>query len=481
MKTQLRVLSDPERQRVHESSLEILSEVGIRVDSALARQYLKKAGAEVNENTRIVHYPRTFIEDSLKLAPKTFTLGARRPGWDLPLNQGCECLLVADGEASSVLEYGSHERRPSTYEDWLQVTRLLDTLDEIGVYWSMVEGAQGDGSFSDLVKYWRAMFSNFSKHIQDPISGKEQAPWYLEMLQILFGDQQTIRKTHPVSLLVCPQSPLILDTQYTEACLAVAGWNIPVAIMPMPLMGGTAPGDLISIAITGNCEVLSMLCLLQAAEPGWPVIYAPALAAMNPRTGLYSAGSIANGLLSAVAVELGKFYNLPVEASGGGTDHFLPCIQAGYERAMTAMLPVMAQPDLLVGPGLLGGSMVLSLEQLLIDVEIFRMSRYAARGIETGAEHWLMDDIHHAGPGGHFLGMRSTADAIRGGEWFHPKLGHHGTIESWFTKGEADLLDEAHQKVAERLSSHQPLPLPEEVNRELDRLQARARQEDEKA
>ena len=435
MRTTISVLTEQELDRVHESSLQVLANVGVRVESTQARELLAKAGCEVDDTSGLVKFPREFVENCLKLAPKQFTLGARRPGWDLPLNQGMPTKLVGDGEASGMMDYPHRTVRQATFKDWLAATRLLDSIDEIGVYWALVEGYLDEGSLASHVHYWKHLFMNFSKHIQDPISKKSHAPWFLEVLQVVFGDKEKIIKEHPVSYLVCPQSPLILDEQYTEALLALSGWKVPTAIMPMPLMGSTSPGTMISMLITGNCEVLAMVCLLQAADPGWPVIYAPALAASNPRTGLYSAGGIENAVLGLASIEIARYYQIPVEASGGGTDHFFPGNQAGYERAMTAMLPAVAQPDLLVGPGLLGGSTVMSLEQVIIDVEVFRMSQHAARGIDTSEKRWLMDDIQQVGPGGHFLSSRSTAKAIRDGEWFHPKLGMHSTMEGWQNSG----------------------------------------------
>jgi trimethylamine--corrinoid protein Co-methyltransferase len=193
---------------------------------------------------------------------------------------------------------------------------------------------------ADFVGYLRDVFRNFSKHVQDATSSLEQAPWLLEVLQVVFGDRETIRRQHPLSFLLCPQSPLIIEGPYTDAYLALLGWDIPVAVMPMPLMGATAPGNLISTTVLGNCEVLAMLCLIQAAAPGTPFIYAPALATMDPRSGRYSAGAIENGLLGAAAVEMARYYELPAEGTGGGTDHHVPGIQPGYERAMNAMLPL---------------------------------------------------------------------------------------------------------------------------------------------
>jgi trimethylamine--corrinoid protein Co-methyltransferase len=475
LETLLQVLSQNEKAQVHERTLKILAETGVRVETAKGRQYLKDAGADVDENTKIVQFPRTLVEESLQLAPKKFTLGARRPGWDLPMNEG-DCTLMPDGEGITIIDRKTGEHRPSTYNDWLEATRLSDALDEIGVYWAMTEPGGADESIPASIKYWRHIFSNFSKHVQDSSPRAEYSPWLLEILQTIFGDKETIRQKHPYSFLVCPQSPLIIEEQHTDAYLALAGWDIPVAVMPMPLMGGTGPGSMLSTTILGNCEVLSMLCLVQAAAPGTPFIYAPALAVMNPRTGMYSAGAIEGGLLSSAAVEIARYYELPVEGSGGGTDTHAPGIQASLERAMNAMLPTLSWPDLLVGAGLLGGSMIVSLEQLVIDTEIFRMNTQAHRGIETNEESWLDDVIQQVGPGGNFLGEKSTVTHMRSGEWLIPNIGTHETRESWENAGKTKIIEEARETVNRLLAEHKPLPLPPEVEKELDRIEQKANQ-----
>jgi trimethylamine--corrinoid protein Co-methyltransferase len=476
VRTSVQVLSEDERVQVHERTLGILARTGVRVDTTWGRQILKDAGAEVDENTSIVRFPRDLVEEALRLAPKEFALGARRPGWDLQMNGG-DCTLLVDGEAMFALDRETGERRLAVTDDWLAATRLIDGLDEVGVYWSMVEANDRGHTMADYVGYLRDLFRNFSKHVQDATSSPGHARWLLEVLQVVFGDRETIRNRHPFSFLLCPQSPLIIEGPYTDAYLALLGWDIPVAVMPMPLMGATAPGNLISTTVLGNCEVLAMLCLLQAAAPGTPFIYAPALATMDPRSGRYTAGAIENGLLGVAAVEMARTYGLPAEGSGGGTDHYVPGIQPGYERAMNGMLPMLSWPDILVGPGLLGGSMVLCLEQLLIDVEVFRMAKRAHQGISTSASKWLEDVIGDVGPGGNFMAEYSTVEGIRAGEWYVSKFGWHDTFEAWEAAGRPTLLDEAREKVAQILDSHRPLPLDADVERELERVQERARAE----
>ena len=44
MKTLLQVLSQEEKNRIHESSLKVLANTGVRMDTAKGRRILKKAG-----------------------------------------------------------------------------------------------------------------------------------------------------------------------------------------------------------------------------------------------------------------------------------------------------------------------------------------------------------------------------------------------------------------------------------------------------
>ena len=178
--------------------------------------------------------------------------------------------------------------------------------------------------------------------------------------------------------------------------------------------------------------------------------------------------------MAAAAVEMARHYGLPVEASGASTEHWVSGIQTAYESSMNGLLAALAWPDILVGCGLMGGSMVLSLEQLLIDVETFRMGKRARQGIAADDGKWLEDVIHRVGPGGHFLTETSTVRGFRGGEMYVSQLGWHGTFEAWEAAGRPTLLEEAREKVRQILAAHQPLPLGEDVERELARIQKRA-------
>ncbi|MDM8543656.1 trimethylamine methyltransferase family protein [Desulfococcaceae bacterium HSG9] len=473
MKTHLQVLSQNEKDQVHERSLGILSRTGVRVDTAKGRRILKEAGAQVDENTRIVRFPNHLVEDALRLATKSFSLGARRPGWDLQMNQG-DCTLLLSGEGTRTLDLKTGVHRDSTFNDWLKATRLADALDDISIYWRIVQATDRDNNIPHYIEYITNLFRNFSKHVQDPIYSKEEAPWFLEVLQTVFGSKENIREKHPVSFVLCPQSPLTIDEHYTDAYLELLGWDIPVAVMPMPLMGATAPATQIATVVLANCEVLATLCLVQAAEPGAPFIYAPVPALMDPRSGMLKSGAIERAAMSAAATEMARYYGFPAETSGFSTGQFTPNMQAASESALNTLPAMLSWPDILVGVGLLGSSMILCLEQMLIDTEVFRMCKQAHRGIVTGKDKWLDDVIDRVGPGGHFLDLASTARAVRGDEWYIGQLGRNTSFEEWEAAGKPGLLEEAREKVEQILSSHRPLPLDEEIERELNRILKKA-------
>ena len=72
------------------------------------------------------------------------------------------------------------------------------------------------------------------------------------------------------------------------------------------------------------------------------------------------------------------------------------------------------------------------------------------------------------------MGERSTVKNLRSGEWCLSDFGWHDSYEAWVFAGKPTLLEQAHQQVKDVLANHNPLPLDESVERELDHIQKRA-------
>jgi trimethylamine--corrinoid protein Co-methyltransferase len=473
MRSTFEVLSSDERDQIHERTLHLLSTTGMRVDTDQGREILRSAGAEVDDASRIVHFPAPLIEDALAATPRALTLGARRPGWSHKTCVG-STTLCSSGEAPFARDRETGEIRMSTHDDYLQGLKLIDALDEVGVHWAFVSGFSEGDTLGDEVSYFATVQRGFSKHVQDSSDNVAAMPWQLEILDVVFGGRDEVRRLHPYSFLLTPVSPLVIEGGHVDACLALRGWDIPVGILPMPMTGTTAPGSLAATVLLANCEILGCMCLLQAAEPGTPVIYSPAMMTMNPRSGLWT-GHAPHDLLSAAGTEMAHYYGLPSMASGCDSDHFELGMQAGYEKALSGLVPMLSRPDIIVGPGTLGSATVWSAEDTVIDCEIMRTCDRICRGIATDGGRLYDDVIERVGPGGNFLGEKTTRQSLRDQELFIPGLGWHETRDAWEAAGRPDLIDQARVRVGELLAAHETLALDANVERELDTLVERAR------
>jgi trimethylamine---corrinoid protein Co-methyltransferase len=472
MTAALEILTAADRGALHERTLHVLSTVGVRVDTDEGRRILADAGALVDDATRMVRLPPTLVEQSLALAPKQFSLGGRDPEWSFPLNAGRSTLLNSGG-GTMVVDRRTGVPRESTADDWLAGTRLCDAIDEIGVYWATPGGAW-NGTQPEFVDYIAALFRTFHKHANDAFSDPSHAPWLLEILDIVCGGKAEVRRRHPYSFLITPVSPLIIEAPGTDSWLALRGWDIPVAVMPMPLMGATAPGSMLGVTLVANCEVIATLCLVQAAAPGTPFIYAPIIAAMDPRSGRY-ADNAPMMALSCSGTEMARFYGLPVIGQAFCADTWVPDAQSCLEAGYSTLMATLSWPDILVGPGSLAGGMVFSMEQLYIDVEVWRACAKLHDGIAVSDDSWLDDVLARVGPGGSFIGERSTRLNARSGEWYSSRIGRREpSFETWKAGGAPDLVAEARQKVDELLASYRETPFSEDQERALAHLRRRA-------
>ena len=205
-----------------------------------------------------------------------------------------------------------------------------------------------------------------------------------------------------------------------------------------------------------------------------PVIYAPVIASMDPRNGMYAAGAVEHAILCAAGTEMARYYGLPAESSGLCTQTYEPDLQTAWEKANGALLVTLSDPDVLVGPGLLGGATILCLEQIVMDVEMIRLARQARTGIPVRDDLWLDEVLDRVGPCGSFLGERSTRQNARNGEWRLSDLGVQGSRDAWRAAGSPSTVAAARQRVEQLLAEQVSLPFGDDQVAALADLQRRA-------
>jgi len=248
-----------------------------------------------------------------------------------------------------------------------------------------------------------------------------------------------------------------------DSYLELQDYDVPICIYPMPSAGSTGPASLFSNIAMANAEALSALTLFQLAKPGSPIIMGDAPGSTDFRTGNFLEGSPEMVLQAGARGEMAKFYSLPNEQAGCLTDAKEHGAQAIMEKMLTTLPLVLSDVDLIQGPGALDTSNMMSLEQIVVDDEIARVCQRLRDGVDTSDEKDYFEDIAAVGPGGHFLGQRSTRKAAHSREFVAPALSDRNSFNRWAELGRSDLYDKAKEKVEEILSKPQNNPLPDDV------------------
>jgi trimethylamine--corrinoid protein Co-methyltransferase len=109
-----------------------------------------------------------------------------------------------------------------------------------------------------------------------------------------------------------------------------------------------------------------------------------------------------------------------------------------------------------------------SIEQIVICDELISYTKHFMRGMEINDETLALDLIHEIGPDGNYLSTDHTLKNFQK-DWY-PKLFDRRNYDDWKAKGQKTLRQRAKEKALKILDTHQPEPLPADIQRQLDEI-----------
>lgn len=468
LRTGLKVLSDNERSDVHEASMRILSEIGLRVTSEGAVELLCRAGADVNQDTGHVKFPREMIEGAISSAQKRVTLFSRDTKNDCRLFDRETPALATDGASFQTLDYGANEFRRSTSKDLFKLAVVSDFLREIELFWPMV--VAGDVPESEhTMKEFAISLVGTGKHIQHDASGEQEARTEIAIASAVVGGEEELRRKPIFSAVQCPVSPMILERGSVEAAIEFSRAGIPIVGMSMALSGVTAPTTLAGVLTVSNAETIGSLVVSQAACEGAPFIYGVSSAPVDIVGGAFLNGAPELALISAAAAQMAASYGLPSLVAGMITDAHYQSQQSGFEKLQTGLIPALAGSSIISGVGGIEEDNVASLEQLVIDCDIWGSIMRIARGFEANADTISFDLIKRLSPDYNYHDDMETAKRFHKEIW-QPRLPIRQNLTAWKGGGSKRIEESAHEIVVETLSNHHPAPMERDREKEMMRI-----------
>lgn len=465
-KLRLEILTPQEVKKIHEATLWIIEKVGIRFPSERALEIWAAHGAKIDRDRMMVHARPELIEQALKTCPPAYTLCARDPSQDLPLD-GNHVFVGTDGCGVEVLDIDTGARRTSKLRDVSDIARLADATPEVGFHWVPVSAQDMPPETRGLHEI-KAIWENSSKHVQtESIYNEREARTAIEMAALIAGGRDELRKRPVLSLMQCTAPPLGHDGGSLDAALLAAEAGIPTGFMTMAANLTTGPATLAGNLAVGNAEVIAATALLQLAYPGAPVFYAAAQTASDLRTGAYTGGGPEDFLYGAATNVLADFYNIPLSMGSFATGAKESNWQAGVENSLATFMASVVMSDMLLGVGLLHGSRIWSYAQMMLDCEIFSTIHKTMQGILVDEESLALETIAAVGPGGNFLTQKHTRQHMR--DVFLPQFMDRRPYNEWETKKD-DARLWALDKARKVLASHRPDPIDRKLSSELEKI-----------
>jgi trimethylamine--corrinoid protein Co-methyltransferase len=318
------------------------------------------------------------------------------------------------------------------------------------------------------INQFYASLSNTTKHIMGAAQSVQTARDVIEMAQMIAGGKEALVKRPIISFVTSWMiSPLHFATETTQVLLEIVRNKIPVALSSAPMAGSTSPVTLAGTLAQVHAEQLSGIVLTQLANPGSPVLYGAIPSMADLKTMGYVGGGIEFGLMNAAISQMAQSIQVPNYNSAGLTESKLPDIQAGYEKAYSVCLCVMAGSNYIHhAAGMLESMRAVAYEQFVIDDEIIGMALRLLKGIQIDRETLGLEALREVGPSGNFLSSMHTIKFMRQ-EYFRQTLGDRQTRETWENSGSLDGRERARRKAREILKTHLPKGLDAKIDQEI--------------
>ena len=471
-RVRLELLSPEDVRQIHEATLDIIESVGVTFHSQKALDILEANGATVDRGTTVALIPADLVEQALGTLPATFTLGARNPEYDLPLD-GEHVYISSDGCGVFARDFDGTVRssRKKDLEDCARVVQALDNVSAT----SAVVSAQDCPPETRVLHEFDACVRNSEKHsIVVSIKEDWEARSLIRMAEALAGGTEELKRRPLFTAIICTVSPLHQERYGMDLALTLAEAGIPVSFYPMPILGATGPITIAGAAVMTNAEMVSGAVLVQLAHPGAKVIHGGGPTAMYMNSGAYASNSPEALLLRSCQGHMADFYRLPAWYGAGATTAKEPGIQSAYENTLALFMAYANGADVTFGTGLLDGSRILCLENMVVDDEIIGMVKRILRGIEVSEETLAVELIKTMGFSGSYLFDDHTRAHVR--ELWQARLGETGSYDGWKNAGAKSTTEKAQKKVAAILAA-EAAPFPADLGAELDAIIAAAARE----
>ncbi len=447
--------------RVHDYSLKILSEIGIRVDSDAARTLFDKEDCRVLPDHRVT-IPAKRIQWAIATAPghidvydrtgrPAFTVG-RHPDSRTRFGIGVTNLYFQDPQTDGITPFSIHH--VATAARLAQRLTQFDMLSTPGI-------AQDISQQTADLHTTLQMMANTTKPLVVLVSEHKCFGPVLDLIECIHGNLAERPFAIPY---VNPISPLVLNDETTQKMIMAIDRGLPLIYNNYGMSGATTPitpGGTLALL---NAELLAGLVFAQLVKAGTPVILGslPAGFDMKNMLSLYTPHTM---LLNIACAEMMAHYGLPHSGTSGSGPGWGPDLLAAGGFWMNHFSSLLGKVGLAPFVGGNFDSLAFSPAAVVYADEVIRLSRMFADGFELNDASIAHDEIRSIGPGGNFLMSGLTCELFRQMPYESP-IWPTMTLDQWQAKGAVTADETLRRHALQVLDGLQP---PEDHDHLMDR------------
>ena len=454
--------------RIIDEARHILAMTGMEVRGDELRRRLLDAGLPVAADGRVL-FPADVIDQALATAPASFTLydrdgvaHAEIGGDRVHFTPGSSGLMVQD--------HRTGRTRGATTADFVEYVRLCDGLEHI--HYLATAFSTGNDIEPGVSDAWRLLLclTNSKRPVVSGAFTEHGIPRMAEMLQLFRRDRADLIARPMAIFTITATGNFRYSEDSCQNLIDCVEAGIPVEIVPVTLMGLTAPVTLVGSAVFHAVDTLAGVVMTQIVRPGAPVLYGGAPAEFHMRETTSPMLGIQALYLDVLNAQVGKRLGLPVQTYMGLSDAKELDAQAGAETFGSALLAALAGVNSVSGPGMLDFVLVFSLPKLVFDNEVCGQALQMVRPLQ------VVDDL----PARHLVAAQLTDLHMITASHTLANWEEHlylpGAVydrmnrEAWQRGGEQSLWQRAVAAVEQRLAAYTPADTDPLAVAEMERI-----------
>ncbi len=412
------MLNKAQIEKIHEKSIYIMENIGMRYAGERALKLLKDAGASVDGNG-IVKLPAKLVEKAIASAPKSLTLYNRDGKEMMQIDSKNQCYFGTHADQLEFVDPLTNKVRPFLKADIKTMCKVASALKNIyfvlsvGMTADVKPEVQTQSTFIETIR-------NFDKVINFSTNDIESLTECINIAAEFAGGLKNLQDKPFIFNYCEPIPPLTHPIESTEKIMISAENRIPFVYMPYCMMGGTSPMSAAATLAQCNAEALGGLVLAQLTAEGSPFIYGamPSIFDMQTTIGSYGAPDFHRNI--AAMADLVAYYGLPFYGTAGCSDAKNPDPQAVSEVTYEIMSTMLSKANIIHDVGVMDHCNSVSPEMVVIADEIIECLKSYTGGINIDEEEFALDTIKDVGHGGHYLEEDHTLENYN--SIFYPKL-----------------------------------------------------------